>query len=296
MKNVKQGHTCPVVCLDAGHYAKQNRSNVVPDFYESEINWKLHNLLAEQLAKYGIKVVKTRSNPNKDLELTMRGKKAMDCDLFISLHVNAADNAKANYVLGVHMVDDECGFIDEQSKEIAKLLSNCVAKIMDVTAETWTRKSSSDRDHNGHKDDYYGVLRGAHSVGTAGVILEHGFYTNKSQAEFLLNDSNLEKIAVSEAKVIADWFGVAKAEQGSTIIGNPYKLELMSIRRGSRGTQVEALQALLITNGYSCGATGIDGSLGAQTEKALKAYQTAMDLSVDGVAGPQTMRSLLGYR
>lgn len=295
MKNVKQGHTCPVVCLDAGHCGKQNRSPAVLDFYESELNWKLHNLLANRLAEYGIKVVKTRSDLNKDMELTVRGKQAKDCDLFISMHVNAAENKKANYVLGVHMVDDECCIIDEQSKEIAKLLANCVAEIMDVKAETWTRKSSSDRDNNGHKDDYYGVLRGAHSVGTAGVILEHGFYTNKAQGEFLLKDSNLVAIADAEAKVLADWFDVEK-KQEDVVIGNPYKLELVSIRRGSRGAQVEALQALLIANGYSCGATGIDGSFGGQTENALKAYQSAMDLSADGIAGPQTMRSLLGYR
>ena len=294
MKNVKQGHMQPVVCLDAGHFGKQNRSSVVPDFYESQINWKLQDLLSDCLEDCGIKVVKTRLDPTKDLELTMRGRQAKNCDLFISLHVNAAENPNANYVLGVHMVDDDCSEIDEQSKQVAKLLSDCVAKVMGVKAESWTRKSANDRDGNGYKDDYYGVLRGAHSVGTAGVILEHGFYTNKAQAEFLLDNNNLKKIADAEAKVIADWFGVA--EKGSGIVGNPYKLDLMSIRRGSRGAQVEVLQILLIASGFSCGESGIDGSFGAKTENALKAYQLAMNLTADGIAGPQTMRALLGYR
>lgn len=294
MKNVKKGNTRPVVCLDAGHFAKQNRSNVVPDFYEAEVNWKLQELLAKRLAEYGIKVVKTRSDPDMDLELTARGKVAKDCDLFLSLHVNAAENSKANYVLGVYMVDDNCGELDEQSKEMARDLAECVAQIMGVKAETWTRESANDRDKNGHKDDYYGVLRGAHSVGTAGVILEHGFYTNEAQAKFLLRDSNLEKIAASEAKVIADWFAVEKIQQGSTVSGNPYKIELVSMRRGVKGEQVEALQVLLNANGCNCG--NVDGSFGPQTETALKMYQTAMKLTVDGVAGPATMKSLLGYR
>ena len=30
------------ICLDAGHYAKYNRSPVVPEYYESVMNWKLH--------------------------------------------------------------------------------------------------------------------------------------------------------------------------------------------------------------------------------------------------------------
>ena len=296
MKNVKKGNNRPVVCLDAGHCAKQNRSPVVPEFSESEVNWKLQELLAEKLADYGIQVVKTRANPNQDLELTLRGNQVNDADLFISLHVNAADNANANYVLGVHMVDDECGKIDEQSKLLAKLLSECVAGIMGVKSQVWTRESASDRDGNGYKDDYYGVLRGAHSVGTAGLILEHGFYTNKPQAEFLLKDSNLAAIAEAEAKVIADWFGVEKKKQEDAVIGNPYKLELISIRRGSRGKQVEALQALLIAKDFPCGLSGIDGSFGPQTEAALIAYQTANGLDADGIAGPQTMYALLGYR
>ncbi len=295
MKNVKQGHTQPVVCLDAGHYAKQNRSAVVPEFYESEVNWELHNLLGQRLEQYGIKVIMTRPDASRDLELTARGKKAKDCDLFISMHVNAADNPKANYVLGVHMVEDECGAIDEQSKQIAKLLSDCVGSVMGANAQIWTKESCSDRDKDGHKDDYYGVLRGAHSVGTAGVIIEHGFYTNKTQAEFLLSEKNLIRIADAEARVIADWFDMKKIEQSHTVIGNPYKLDLVSIRRGSRGKQVEALQILLIASGYSCGKSGIDGSFGGDTERAVMAFQTKMGLTADGIAGPQTMYALLGY-
>lgn len=36
MKNVKSGHAQPVVCLDAGHFGKYNRSPVVPDYYETD--------------------------------------------------------------------------------------------------------------------------------------------------------------------------------------------------------------------------------------------------------------------
>ncbi len=296
MKNVKNGHKTPIVCLDAGHCAKENRSPVVPEFYESEFNWKLHDLLAQKLKAYGIKVIKTRTGINSAMELTIRGKQAKGCDLFLSIHANAAGNTNANYVLGVHMVDDDCGAIDEQSKQVAKLLSDCVAEIMGVKAEAWTKKSSSDRDGNGYKDDYYGVLRGAHSVGTAAVILEHGFYTNKAQAQFLLMDANLEKLAEAEAKAIAEWFGVDKKKQESAVVGNPYKLELVSIRRSSRGKQVEALQTLLIGKGFSCGETGVDGSFGSQTEAALKLYQVSESLEPDGIAGPNTMAALLGYR
>lgn len=291
MKNVKQGNARPVVCLDAGHYGKYNQSPINPALYESEFNWKIQNYLTAALESYGIRVIKTRSDSQQDMDLVARGKASEGCDLFLSLHANASDNERADYVLGIYMVDDDCGQIDEASKELAELLSDTVALIMDTSGVSWNRASAKDRDGNGHLDDYYGVLRGAHSVGTAGVVLEHGFYTNPWHAKLLMDENIILKMALEEAKVIAQWFDVTKQ-----IVGNPYTLRLYSLKRGSRGEAVEALQALLISKGYPCGETGIDGSFGAMTEKAVRSYQHDMELAVDGSAGPATMQALLGYR
>ena len=41
------------ICLDAGHYGKYNRSPVVKEYYESDMNWKLHLLLKKYLEGYG---------------------------------------------------------------------------------------------------------------------------------------------------------------------------------------------------------------------------------------------------
>ena len=98
MKNVKQGNDCPVVCLDAGHYGKYNRSPANPALYESEFNWKIQNLLALELETYGIKVIKTRSEAGKDMDLVARGEASKGCDLFLSLHANASDNPKCRVI------------------------------------------------------------------------------------------------------------------------------------------------------------------------------------------------------
>lgn len=211
MKNVKAGHTRPIVCLDAGHYAKYNRSPAVPAYYESEMNWKLAHLLEAELSKYGIEVRHTRADPNKDMELTDRGKASAGADLFISLHSNAADSESVRYVVAMFQVDDDCGKMDEQSREVAGILAETVANVMNLPWQTWSTKSSSDRDGNGYKDDYYGVLRGAHTVHTAGVIIEHGFHTHAATAKWLLVEANLQKLAEAEAKAIAEWFEVKQA-------------------------------------------------------------------------------------
>ena len=70
-------------------------------------------------------------------------------------------------------------------------------------------------------------------------------------------------------------------------------IELNELRKGDKGAQVKSLQILLIGSGYSCGGTGADGSFGANTEAAVRKYQKAKGLSVDGIAGKNTFTKLL---
>lgn len=73
-----------------------------------------------------------------------------------------------------------------------------------------------------------------------------------------------------------------------------YMLELAQISKGSKGELVEAVQILLIQRGYKCGDSGVDGSFGSATDKAVRAFQSDCDLKVDGWVGHDTMRCLLG--
>ena len=92
-----------------------------------------------------------------------------------------------------------------------------------------SRTSGTDRDGNGKKDDdYYGVLHGAHAIGTCAIILEHSFHTNTRAAKWLLEDSNLEKLAKEEAKVIANYYGLKKTT-ATTSPSNTFKPYLVKI-------------------------------------------------------------------
>lgn len=74
------------------------------------------------------------------------------------------------------------------------------------------------------------------------------------------------------------------------------KVNLKVLRKGSEGADVKALQTLLIGYGYSCGSYGADGDFGSATDKAVKAYQKANGLDVDGIVGPATWGKLLGVK
>lgn len=217
------------ICIDAGHYgSRYNHSPVVADYYESDRMWVLAELLSAALKKRGVTVVKTRTNKASDLALTSRGKKAKGCDLFLSLHSNAAGSESVDYPVAYVFRDDKKTTLDERSDEIGLKLAKVVEKLMDTRqpARTATRGSSNDRDGNGVKDDeYYGVLHGAKLVKVPGVILEHSFHTNTAAAKWLMSDANLAKLAETEADCIADWLGV-KAPVVSTGSAANYRVRV----------------------------------------------------------------------
>lgn len=72
-----------------------------------------------------------------------------------------------------------------------------------------------------------------------------------------------------------------------------FMVELRTLKKGMKGDDVKALQILLIGNGYSCGKTGADGDFGANTKTAVEKFQKKKGLSVDGIAGRNTMQTLL---
>ena len=73
-----------------------------------------------------------------------------------------------------------------------------------------------------------------------------------------------------------------------------YDLSLPRLGKGSKGETVRALQLLLMGRGCSCGKWGADGDFGSATETAVRNYQTANGLTVDGLAGSATWHHLLG--
>lgn len=64
---------------------------------------------------------------------------------------------------------------------------------------------------------------------------------------------------------------------------------------GSRGDTVRRIQKNLIDQGFSVGAAGADGKFGNATLSAVKAFQKAMGLAVDGIVGPDTWAKLIKF-
>lgn len=61
---------------------------------------------------------------------------------------------------------------------------------------------------------------------------------------------------------------------------------------GSRGDEVKKLQQHLIDSGYDIGSYGLDGVYGNDTANAVKKYQKDNGLTVDGIAGNNTLSKM----
>ena len=301
------------ICIDPGHdCAAYNPSPVVAEYCEGQRMWDLALLLKDRLERLGVEVVMTKQQVNQAVSLTNRGKMAKGCDCLLSLHSDAANRESPNWASALCQVDDRCGEMDAKSWDLGKRLCDAVAELMGVGTRMVARESSADRDGNGYKDDYYGVLRGAHSVGVPAVILEHGFHTNIGCTRWLLADENLEKLAETEAQLLAQWLQEGKTDPfrqfvrqlqaviGAAVDGIPGpetlgKTPTLSATKNHRHPAVKILQQRLKELGYSqVGAA--DGIAGRKFTAAVKAYQQDRGCVVDGeiTAGCKTWRKLLG--
>lgn len=193
------------ICLDAGHVgSKYNQSPVVKTYYESAMVWALHLKLKAQLEARGFQVVTTRASIDTDLGVYERGTASKGCDIFISLHSNACGTESVDYPV-VYRAHDNKNNVDTLALKLAKK----VGELMGTTqaGRTATRKNSSG-------GEYYGVLRGARAVGTpCYMLIEHSFHTNTKATKWLSKDANLDKLAVAEADILAEFFGMESSTE-----------------------------------------------------------------------------------
>lgn len=193
------------ICLDAGHVgSKYNQSPVVKTYYESAMVWALHLKLKAQLEARGFQVVTTRASIDTDLGVYERGTASKGCDVFISLHSNACGTESVDYPV-VYRAYDNKNNVDTLALKLAKK----IGELMGTTqaGRTATRKNSSG-------GEYYGVLRGARAVGTPYyMLIEHSFHTNTKATKWLSKDANLDKLAVAEADILAEFFGMESSTE-----------------------------------------------------------------------------------
>jgi peptidoglycan hydrolase-like protein with peptidoglycan-binding domain len=75
----------------------------------------------------------------------------------------------------------------------------------------------------------------------------------------------------------------------TTLVGRVVTSPSDSVHRGDTGSGVKQIQTALVARGYK---VSVDGKFGAQTEKAVKAFQAKVGIKQDGIVGPATWSRL----
>lgn len=192
------------VMIDPGHGPADSANRGPTGYVEYVGMWKLSNFLKQELEKQGIQADLTRKE-NETPSLSARGTKAAGCDLFISEHSNAFDGT----VRGV-----ECYYSLKRQDDMkwAALLALEVARVMGNNSRGAKTKESTTQKGL----DYYGVIRAAAATNCPHIFLiENGFHDNPIDEAFLKQETNLKKIAETQAKVICQILNVPYQEQTS---------------------------------------------------------------------------------
>lgn len=126
-----------------------------------------------------------------------------------------------------------------------------------------------------------------------------------TEGQLRLMANYIRMAGLAEALRRHDWEKFAHGYNGPAFRKNGYHLKLAKAHKkyasaaptgprtvlkfGDRGSDVAELQRALVRNGYAIQA---DGIYGRATEKAVRGFQRAASLIVDGMAGPATMAAL----
>lgn len=196
-----------LIILDSGHNEKV-AGKKAPDnsFYEWKFNNEMQYKIKKRLEDHNIKVYLTNPSPsNKDeIGLTKRTELANSYwtkenkpkSLFISLHANAY-GSDFNNARGTETYI--ASNASNNSKNAAKLINN---NIFDTF-----KKLDTNAKNRGVKTKDFTVI---YKSNMPSILVEYGFYTNKSDLKILKN--NVDDLVEATMKGICKYFGVTYKE------------------------------------------------------------------------------------
>ena len=207
------------ICLDPGHGGSDSGANAFGQ-KESALTLKIANYCKEELAKYDVNVVMTRTTDTKPsenaaqdlIDRVMMAKKA-GASYIISIHLNSAASTSAHGAEVYFPNTSGNASLSSNGQAMAKAIqSQLVAlglydrgiKIRNyMDGSTSSNPNSSDR-------DYYGIIRYAKEQNISGLIIEHCFLNNPDEYnKYLSSDAKLQQLGVADAKGIVSALGLS---------------------------------------------------------------------------------------
>lgn len=158
--------------------------------------------------------------------------------------------------------------------------------VLRYVAEDGGSRETQSETSNSSNGDTYTVQAGDSLWSIAEKVYGSGTHYTKLMT---LNGLTNANIMVGQVLKIKSNTQVSQPAQ-STSNSNS---SLPTLRKGSKGEPVRALQALLILRGQKLTSYGADGDFGNETEIALRAYQKLKGLTADGICGSDVWKTLI---
>lgn len=137
---------------------------------------------------------------------------SLGADIFVSIHINSSNISSKN---GFEIYYPTSNYLPQFHDEGYKLAEAVAAQLKNVIGRyngIYTRDSDENKmnDENfypdGSRADYYNVIRNSKYNNILGIIIEHGYISNKYDAtNYLTGDEALYRIAKADADGIMDY-------------------------------------------------------------------------------------------
>ena len=248
------------------------RTPVVPglnrQIYENEFNNAAKNAFLAACLRQGFSVYDVKPE-NTDISISTRVVRINRQNLtaLVTFAYNAYGTS-FNNANGFEVFYSPSNPKAAQSRALASAISNRLSQ-------------GTNQTNRGVKTLDVGVLS---SVNCVSALIEAGFMTNLREARLMINPLFTTEVGEEACQGVCDFLGVQYVPRGN--LAN-YPL----LKRGANNNFVFLLQFILNRN---FGARiSVDGIFGAGTESAVRSFQQANGLSVDGIVGQNTWRTLL---
>lgn len=206
------------ICLDPGHGGSDSGATAF-GAKESDLTLKIAQYCKEELAKYDVNVVMTRTTDTRlseeaamDLKNRVEVAKKAGASYFISIHINSAQNSAAHGAEVYYPNTSGNKNLSTNGQNLAKAIQKQLTALglydRGIKIRNYTDGTTSSNP-NSSDQDYYGVIRYAKQANITGLIVEHCFISNKEEFDkYLGSDAKLQQLGIADAKGIVSALGL----------------------------------------------------------------------------------------
>lgn len=253
-------------------------------FKEKDLTLSIGKYCNERLKQYGIETKISRTT---------------DCDSSIKSKVAASNAFKANVCMDIHINagggDGSEVYYSHVSPNGKKLAQSIVDATLAIRQNTRGIKTRVDDDGT----DYFGMIR---MTDAPAVLVECAFIDNATDIQIINTEAKRKVFGYAIADGVAKYLGVKMPTAKPTTPSKPttatVKIEAPNLKdylkEGDRNLAVYSYkQQLMLLKKKGIISQGVDNNeiFGTGTRTATKQVQLAAGITVDGLAGPQTIRA-----